>query len=99
MSAKKIILSERRLSMAEIKILKPGLLTTVQDLGRFGFQQFGMPVSGAMDTYSLKRANSLVGNNINEACLELTAIGPVIEFGSDSYIAICGADMHAKINN
>jgi antagonist of KipI len=84
--------------MAEIHIQKAGLLTTVQDLGRVGFQQYGMPVSGAMDSYSLKLANSLVGNHLNEACLEITAIGPAIEFDSDTFIAICGADMQAQIN-
>ena len=93
-----ITLSERRANLAEIRIHKAGILTTVQDLGRFGFQQYGMPVSGAMDTYSLKFANSLVGNNLNEACLEITAIGPTIEFDSDTFIAICGADMQAQIN-
>ena len=84
--------------MAKIKIHKPGLLTTIQDLGRFGFQQYGMPVSGAMDTYSLKLANVLVGNKSGEACLEATAIGPQIEFSSETFIAICGADMQAEIN-
>ena len=84
--------------MCKIKIHKPGLLTTVQDLGRYGYQQFGMPVSGAMDTKALKLANYLVGNDENEACLEATADGPKIEFECDIFIAICGADMQAKIN-
>jgi biotin-dependent carboxylase-like uncharacterized protein len=84
--------------MPEIKIYNPGLLTTVQDLGRFGYQQYGMPVSGAMDTYSLKFANFLVGNNSNEACLEATVTGPEIEFESETFIAVCGADMQAKLN-
>jgi antagonist of KipI len=84
--------------MSEIKILKPGFFTTIQDLGRFGFQQYGMPVSGAMDLYSFKRANFLVGNDQNEACLEATAIGPTIEFESETAIAICGADMNPEIN-
>lgn len=84
--------------MPKIKIHNPGILTTVQDAGRFGYQQFGMPVSGAMDTYSLQLANFLLGNNLNEACLEATAIGPEIEFEGDTFIAICGADMLAKVN-
>lgn len=92
------MLYKRRVNLAEIHIHKAGILTTVQDLGRFGFQQYGMPVSGAMDMYSLKLANSLVGNHLNEACLEITAIGPTIEFDSDTFIAICGADMQAQIN-
>lgn len=85
--------------MSKIRIIKPGLLTTVQDLGRFGFQQYGMPVSGAMDTKSLVLANLLVGNNKEEAVLEATLTGPVIEFEADSYIAVCGANMQPKLNN
>lgn len=84
--------------MASIKIVKPGLLTTIQDLGRFGYQKYGMPVAGAMDSYSLMLANNLVGNRPNEACLEATAIGPEIEFEHKTYIAICGADMQPLIN-
>ncbi len=51
-----------------------------------------------MDTYSLQLANYLVGNNLNEACLEATAIGPEIEFEGKTFIAICGADMQAQVN-
>lgn len=84
--------------MNKIKIHKAGLLTTVQDAGRYGFQRYGMPVSGAMDLLSLHQANYLVSNLENEACLEVTALGPEIEFESNTYIAICGADMNAQIN-
>jgi antagonist of KipI len=84
--------------MAKIKILKAGLQTTVQDNGRWGYQQFGMPVAGAMDVYSLQLANKLVNNDLNEACLEVTIDGPRIEFESDTYISICGANMQAQIN-
>jgi len=84
--------------MAKIKIIKAGLQTTIQDNGRWGFQQYGMPVSGAMDIYSLHLANKLLGNDFNEACLEATINGPRIEFESDTYISICGANMHAQIN-
>ena len=51
-----------------VKVLHPGLLTTVQDLGRFGSQQYGVIVSGAMDTYSLRIANVLVGNEQGRRC-------------------------------
>ncbi len=84
--------------MAKIRIIKAGLQTMVQDNGRWGYQQFGMPVSGAMDIYSLNLANKLVNNNLNEACLEATIDGPTIEFDSDTYISICGANMQAQIN-
>jgi biotin-dependent carboxylase-like uncharacterized protein len=85
--------------MAKIKIIKSGLQTTVQDNGRWGFQRFGMPVSGAMDLYSLRLANDLVGNDLNEACLEATMSGPKIEFFKDTIVSICGANMQAQINN
>lgn len=85
--------------MGKIKIHNQGFLTTVQDLGRFGFQQFGMPVAGAMDSHSLKLANYLVGNDIGEACLEVTFLGPEIEFLSDALIAVCGGKTVLKIND
>lgn len=81
-----------------IKILNPGLLTTIQDLGRWGFQNVGMTVAGAMDHYSLKVANLLVGNKIDEACIEASFLGPEIEFNTDDIISITGADMSPKIN-
>ncbi|MCM3067580.1 5-oxoprolinase subunit C family protein [Priestia flexa] len=82
-----------------IKVLKPGLLTTIQDLGRTGFQKHGVLVSGAMDTYSLRVANLLVANDEKEACLEMTLMGPTIEFEKDCVIAITGGDLAPSINN
>ena len=55
-----------------VKVLHPGLLTTIQDLGRFGSQQYGVIVSGAMDQYSLRIANLLIGNEQSEGALEIT---------------------------
>jgi antagonist of KipI len=75
-----------------IKVIKPGLQTTVQDLGRYGYQQFGVSPSGAMDTYSLIVANLLVGNKIDEAGLEASFTGPTIEAQSDMVMSICGGD-------
>ena len=85
--------------MAKIKIIQTGLLSTIQDLGRFGYQEFGMPVSGAMDLYSMKLANYLVGNSLSEAVIEATFTGPEILFEHEGYIAICGANMKPNINN
>ena len=62
--------------MATFKVIQSGLLTTVQDLGRYGCQQYGVPVSGAMDDYALRIANLLAGNNEGEACLEMTLLQP-----------------------
>lgn len=84
--------------MNGIKILESGLLTTVQDLGRWGYQQVGMVVSGAMDHLSLQIANLLVGNSRSEAGLEITLLGPKIEFETGVVIAITGADLRPKIN-
>ena len=80
-----------------IKVIRAGLLTTVQDLGRYGAQRFGVPVSGAMDAHALRVANHLVGNEDHVAALEVTLIGPVLQFDSDTLIAICGGDLGAVI--
>lgn len=81
-----------------IKILKPGLLTTVQDLGRYGYQKYGVIVSGVMDSNSFRLANLLVNNELNTPVLEMTIVGPTVEFQEDTLIAICGADMSPEIN-
>lgn len=81
-----------------ILIHNPGLLTTVQDEGRHGFQQFGVSISGAVDRRSLRLANLLVGNTHYEAALEATIMGPEIEFLHDIAIAITGGDMSPMIN-
>ena len=82
-----------------IEVLEPGISTTVQDLGRFGHYHIGMPPSGAMDLFSHKVANHLVGNDENEATLEITYQGPDLKFGEDTVIAIAGADMDATVND
>ncbi|MGE8081012.1 biotin-dependent carboxyltransferase family protein [Peribacillus loiseleuriae] len=81
-----------------IKIIKPGLLTTVQDLGRYGSQKYGVIVSGAMDQLSHRIANLLVGNEENEPTLEITLIGPVIEFTETALISLTGGNLSPKIN-
>ena len=81
-----------------VKIIKPGLLTTIQDLGRHGHQKEGVIVSGAMDTFSLRAANMLVGNPENEACLEATLLGPTLYFEKEQVIAITGAEMSPSIS-
>ena len=81
-----------------IKVLKPGLQTTVQDLGRTGYQQFGISPAGAMDTYSLQMANLLVGNPLNEAGLEATILGPGLEALTDVAMAICGGNLQPMVN-
>lgn len=76
-----------------IRITNGGLLTTVQDKGRYGYQEFGVPVSGAMDPHSMAIANILVDNDENEAVLEVTLLGPRMEFTQDNIIAVTGGDL------
>jgi antagonist of KipI len=81
-----------------IEVKKPGLLTTVQDLGRYGFQKLGMVVGGAMDPFSLMVGNLLVGNDERAAGLEITMIGPELTFMADSVICITGGDLQPYLN-
>lgn len=81
-----------------IKVLSPGLQTTVQDQGRIGYYEVGMPPSGAMDKYSFKASNLLVGNKENAAVLEITYMGPSLEFTQDAKIAMTGGELPPKIN-
>lgn len=75
-----------------IRVLRPGLLSTLQDLGRHGLQHVGLCPGGAMDPVALALANALVGNAPGEAALELTVIGPQLEFEEDTLVALCGAE-------
>nr|WP_298681609.1 biotin-dependent carboxyltransferase family protein [uncultured Dongia sp.] len=81
-----------------IKILAPGLSTTVQDLGRPGYYHLGIPLSGGMDRFALRVANLLVGNDEGAAVLEAVFMGPEIEFTADAVVAVTGADMPAKVD-
>jgi len=81
-----------------IEILKTGLLTTVQDLGRFGFRKAGIISSGAMDSLALRLGNLLIGNDENEAGLECTLIGPEIKFHNETTISIVGGNLSPKLN-
>ena len=82
-----------------ITILNPGLLTTVQDFGRIGYQQFGVPVSGVVDPRAMSIANILVDNPEDEAVLECTMLGPQIRFNAPNVIAITGGDLGPTIDN
>jgi biotin-dependent carboxylase-like uncharacterized protein len=84
--------------MKVFHVLKPGLFTTVQDLGRYGYLKYGIPISGAMDTFSLVAANVLVANNFNDACLEITLFGPELQALTRTQIAITGGAISPKIN-
>jgi antagonist of KipI len=81
-----------------ITVLKPGMLSTLQDGGRYGFQHLGVPVSGAMDLFSHRIANILADNKTDEATLEITLRGPRLRFERDALIALCGADLSPTID-
>ena len=75
-----------------ITVLRPGLLMTVQDMGRHGHQHVGLCPGGAMDPLALTLANALVGNHAGAAALELTVLGPDLQFARDTLIALVGAE-------
>ena len=76
----------------------PGVLTTIQDEGRYGYEQFGMSPAGPMDLRAFRTANILVGNPWGESALEATVLGPVLCFDQDNVIALTGADMGPALN-
>jgi len=76
-----------------VSVLRPGLLTTVQDLGRWGHQGLGVPVAGAMDAAAHRVANALVGNPVDAATLETSLIGPDLRLGQETVVAIAGGDL------
>lgn len=84
--------------MEYVSVIKPGLLTTVQDLGRPMYRTSGVSASGAMDPLSLRLANILVGNEESKAALEVTLVGPHLQFRSDGVIAITGGNFSPKLN-
>jgi biotin-dependent carboxylase-like uncharacterized protein len=75
------------------------LYTSLQDLGRYGYRKYGVPLSGAMDSFSAELANRLVGNDPSEAVMEITYIGPVLRFLCQTQIAITGAGFSPTVNN
>lgn len=81
-----------------IEVIKPGLATTVQDLGRPGYYHLGIPLSGALDQYALRAANLLVGNDEGAAALECTLLAPELLLRSDTLIAVTGAQLDVKLN-
>jgi antagonist of KipI len=82
-----------------IEVIDGGFFTTVQDLGRYGYQRYGVPVSGAMDLFALRAANLLVGNPRSAAALEMTLAGPRLRFLTDAVIAVAGADMEPQLDD
>jgi antagonist of KipI len=84
--------------MAAVTVVRSGLLTTIQDRGRWGQQSHGVPVGGAMDTASHRIANALVGNSPDAATLEVTLIGPILEFDDERIVAVAGAEFELVLD-
>ncbi len=84
--------------MARLRVVKPGLSTTVQDLGRRGCVQMGIPTGGAADQYSHRLANAVVGNDATAATLEMMLLGATFEVLEECEVAVAGAAMHFQVN-
>ncbi|MCB0398989.1 MAG: biotin-dependent carboxyltransferase family protein [Winogradskyella sp.] len=82
-----------------LKVLEAGFYSTIQDTGRFGYREFGVPVSGAMDGYSSGFANALLGNEEHAALIEMTLVGGKFQFLEPTSIVFSGANMHARLND
>lgn len=85
--------------MGTVQVIQAGILTTVQDLGRWGFGKFGMPVAGVMDDYAARAANILLGNDDNAPVLEITLMGPMLAFDDETAFVISGGDLQPRLNN
>ena len=85
--------------MESLRVLSPGGYTTVQDMGRFGYQDMGIPVTGTLDLFAPALANLLVGNPENYAVLEITVIGPVLEVLGAIDVAVTGANIGITVND
>jgi len=81
-----------------VKVLHPGFYSTIQDLGRKEFQHLGVPISGAMDLNAATMANAIIGNEDNCAVIEITMLGPKLEFHCNTTISIVGGDFSPKLN-
>jgi biotin-dependent carboxylase-like uncharacterized protein len=85
--------------MEIFEVIQPGAYTTVQDRGRFGYQQFGVPVCGVVDSFAYRVANALVGNFQGQAVLEATILGPTLKVFDQGLIAVTGGDLSPFLNN
>ena len=79
-----------------LKILSPGILTSVQDLGRYGYGRYGVAPSGALDSFALRIANLLAGNRSDQACLEIMLLGPAIRALEDIVVAVTGGNLQPR---
>lgn len=85
--------------MAEVEILHPGLFTSIQDRGRFGYRQFGVPTAGVMDLTAAGMANLLLQNVPDAAVMEITLQGPKMKFLAAAEIVITGAELSPELDS
>src|SRR5260221_5928682 len=81
-----------------MEVIKPGLATSVQDAGRPGYSNLGIPLSGALDQFALRMANLLVGNDEGAATLEAALLGPELLFRKPAIVAVAGGEATPKLN-
>jgi antagonist of KipI len=81
-----------------IEVIKPGLLTSIQDRGRWGYQSYGVGIAGALDSFALTAANLLVGNPEEVAGVEITLLGPTLRFHRETIFALAGADLEPSLD-
>jgi biotin-dependent carboxylase-like uncharacterized protein len=84
--------------MAALLVITPGMLTTIQDRGRWGLQAMGVPVAGPMDPCSHRLANAIVRNHADAATLEITLVGPELEFEDERVVAVAGAEFEVTVD-
>ena len=82
-----------------VEIIQQGLYTSVQDMGRFEYQEYGVPLSGALDQQAFRMGNQLLNNRIKAAALECSFKGPKVRFHQETSIVLTGAEMQAQLNN
>ncbi|MGN7415652.1 biotin-dependent carboxyltransferase family protein [Paenibacillus sp. SAF-068] len=82
-----------------IEVIRPGLLSSVQDEGRIGYRRYGIHPGGVMDTFAARAANMLVGNSRHAAVLEMTMMGPELRFQESQLVSLCGADLTATVDH
>ncbi len=82
-----------------IKVLDPGLYSTIQDLGRYGYRNIGVPYSGFMDQESAAIANQIVGNDVTDALLEITLMGPTLLFNKNYTLCLTGGNFEPTVND
>ncbi len=81
-----------------LKVIEPGAYTTIQDFGRFGYQEFGVPPGGVLDQFAYQVSNLLLSNSLNDAVLEITVYGPKLEVLNDTMLSITGATIPLFLN-